>query len=331
MTPGPGAIGKGMVTAGLVSLAGCTDIQSTLSADGPEAERILSLSLVMIIGATIILVGTVLLVAVAMYGPARWRAGLARESLVMGGGIVFPVIVLTALLAYGLLIMRADGNASSADAIEISVIGEQWWWRVVYTDERGTFETANEIRVPTGRPVRLTLTTADVIHSFWVPNVGGKVDMIPGRINYLTFTVDEEGVSRGQCTEYCGGAHALMALHLVAMEPAAFETWRDKEAGAAMAPDTPLREFGQLVFLTSGCGGCHSIRGTEARGVIGPDLTHVGGRLALAAGVMPNTPGSMADWIVASQHIKPENKMPPFAIFSQPELDALAAYLDGLG
>jgi cytochrome c oxidase subunit 2 len=314
------------------ALAACQDSQSVFAAQGLEAARIAVLGWVLIIGSVVILAGVIALFAVAMYGNTGWRTRLSREAVVVVGGIVFPVATLSALLVYGLLVMRPGGAAAEAEEpLRISVIGEQWWWRVIYEGPDGaTFESANEIRIPTGRRVELALATADVIHSFWVPNLAGKLDMIPGRTNVLTIEADEPGVSRGQCAEYCGGAHALMSFHVVAMEPDAFEAWLAHEAGPAEPPKGDREEQGQLLVLSSGCGGCHTIRGTKARGTIGPDLTHVGGRGSLAAGTLPNNAEAMAAWIVENQHIKPENKMPPFGIYSDSDLSALAEYLANL-
>jgi cytochrome c oxidase subunit 2 len=314
------------------AVASCRGRQSALHPLGPEAERIAVLSWVLFIGAVIIMAAVVALLAVAMFGGSRWRAWLSREVAVVAGGIIFPVVALTALLAYGLLVMRAGGAvAEDRDALRISVIGEQWWWRVVYTDGEGSrFESANEIRIPTDRKVKLALTTADVIHSLWVPNLAGKLDMIPGRTNVLTVEAEEPGVSRGQCAEYCGGAHALMALNVIALPPDEFERWLAKEAGPAEPPEGSTEEQGRLLFLSSGCGGCHAVRGTEATGTIGPDLTHVGSRLSLAAATLPNSTEAVAAWIVDNQHIKPENRMPPFGIFAEGELTAISAYLAGL-
>jgi cytochrome c oxidase subunit 2 len=312
-------------------LGGCTGAQSVMAPQSQQAEDIMTLWMVLLIGGTAIMLMVILLCAAALLGGQRVRGFLGRETLVIGGGIVFPAVTLTALLLYGFLVMRTDASASADDPLRIGVIGEQWWWRVVYTGPDGRrFESANEIRVPVGRRVELSLAAADVIHSLWVPNVAGKLDMIPGRINTLSFTVDRAGTSRGQCAEYCGGAHAMMALYLVAMEPGEFEAWMAKEAGPAEVPESPDEAAGSLLLQSSGCGGCHAIRGTEATGSIGPDLTHVGSRLSLGAGILPNDEAAFSTWIAENQHVKPENKMPSFGIFSGTELSRLSQYLAGL-
>ncbi|HXV31258.1 MAG TPA: c-type cytochrome, partial [Sinorhizobium sp.] len=229
-------------------------------------------------------------------------------------------------------LMGSSPSAARADGrLRIEVTGEMWWWRVTYVDEAGRrIESANEIRLPVGRPVEVELTSADVIHSFWVPRLAGKLDMIPGRTNSLTLHVTKPGISRGQCAEYCGGPHALMSFHVIAMPEDQFAAWLDREAGNARLPAGADEAAGQALFLSSGCVACHSVRGTEARGTIGPDLTHVGARHSLAAAALENDAASFARWIRDGQHVKPENLMPPFEIFSEGELIQLASYLDQL-
>lgn len=313
-------------------LCACSDVQSVLAPMGAEAERIHLLSWILFIGSGVIFLSVLALTVLAIYGQPPSRGWLARESVIIGGGIVFPVVTLTALLIFGLAIMRAGGaQPGQGEALRIAVVGEQWWWRITYTAADGSqVETANELRIPVGRPVELELTTADVIHSFWVPNLAGKVDMIPGRANRLTLVADRPGESRGQCAEYCGGAHALMSFHVVALDAPEFAAWFDGLAAPAREPESTEARRGRDLFLRGGCGACHTIRGTAARGTIGPDLTHLGDRLALAAATLPNEAGALVRWIRDSQHIKPENRMPPYGIFSDGELLAIAAYLRGL-
>jgi cytochrome c oxidase subunit 2 len=235
--------------------------------------------------------------------------------------------MLSALLGYGFTAMSANAPASSEKAMRIAVIGEQWWWRVIYQTRDGRrVESANELRIPVGQPVILELTSADVIHSLWIPTLAGKLDMIPGRTTRLRVIASKPGVSRGQCAEYCGGAHALMSFHVIATDATEFEAWLGREAAGAQAADRK----GEQLFQGSGCGACHAIRGTEAKGTIGPDLTHVGSRLSLAAAALPNDAASLARWIRDNQHIKPDNRMPPYRIFGEQELAALSAYLASL-
>lgn len=316
-----------------VALTACREVQSVLAPQAPEAERIATLSWVLFGGAAVIFVGMLVVSALALLGSPRVRRPLGGERIVLWGGLVFPTVTLAVLLGYGFIVMRAGASSSppGGEPVRIRVLGELWWWRIVYLQPDGSsFETANELRIPVGRPVRLELTSNNVIHSFWVPNLAGKLDMIPGRTNVLTFTANAPGISRGQCAEYCGGAHALMSLFVVAQTPSEYDDWLRTASGPARAPATPLLEQGQRLFLASGCGACHAIRGTAASGVIGPDLTHVGLRLSIAAATLPATEAEIARWLVHNQEIKPENKMPPYGIFSATELEAVSAYLASL-
>lgn len=321
----------GTVVAALF-LEACRGVQSALAPQSLQAERVAGLFWVMTIGAALILILVMFVTVLALFGPENWRRWLGRDGIIVAGGIVFPFITLTALLGYGFVLTSVgDSPPSGGEPIKIAVVGERWWWRVIYRDSAGRrIESANELRIPVGRSVEIELTSADVIHSFWAPKLAGKLDMIPGRKNILTLVAKEAGVSRGQCAEYCGGAHALMAFHVVALPQTAFERWLAHEAADADAPIAPQAREGMAVFAASGCGACHTVRGTPAAGAIGPDLTHVGGRLSLAAATLPNDEAAFARWIKDNQHIKPGNLMPPYGIFSDSELAAVSNYLASL-
>jgi cytochrome c oxidase subunit 2 len=313
------------------SLCGCEGVQSVLAPVGPEAERTAKLFWILVIGSSVITITVVLLVLAALIGSNVWRMWLARERIVIAGGLVFPALTLSALLLFDLYTMRSNPAEAVGESIRISVVGERWWWRIGYKTAGGQrFETANELHIPAGVPVAVELAAADVIHSFWVPKLAGKLDMIPGRTTILHLQANEPGVSRGQCAEFCGGPHALMAFNVVAMDSQAFRDWLAKEASTAIAPADSRQAQGQNLFLGSGCGGCHTIRGTLAKGIIGPDLTHIGGRMSLAAATLPNNAGALASWIKDNQHIKPENRMPQFRIFTEAEMAALSSYLTSL-
>jgi cytochrome c oxidase subunit II len=314
-----------------LAVGGCEGVQSALAPQGPEAERVARLFWALTIGSAAILAGVVMLTAVALIGGAPARRRLDNETVIIAGGIVFPVVTLTAVLAWSEIVMGANATRSDDNVVRIGVVGERWWWRVIYRDTQGhRFESANELRIPVGRVVEIELTSADVIHSFWVPKLAGKLDMIPGRRNILRLRADAPGAMRGQCAEYCGGPHALMSFHVVAMAEPDFARWLAREAEGAETPRDPTAQQGHLLFMTSGCGGCHAVRGTAAAGTIGPDLTHVGGRMSLAAATLPNNEAEFARWIRDGQHIKPENLMPPFGIFNESELAALSRYLASL-
>lgn len=253
----------------------------------------------------------------------------AGRWLILGGGVALPLVVLTGLLVHGLALMPA--LRAAGDGLLIRVSGEQWWWRVTYQPPGGEpVEAANEIRLPVGRRVELELSSPDVIHSFWVPPLAGKVDMIPGRTTRLVLEPTRTGTFRGVCAEFCGASHALMAFMVEVTEPAAFEAWLDAQAEAAVPPAGALARQGRKLFMELGCGACHAVRGTGAKGRIGPDLTHVGSRLSLAAGIMPNGHKAFARWIAGAEAIKPGSRMPSYDMLPPRELEALAAWLESL-
>lgn len=314
-------------TAALV-LTACDGPQSAFSGAAPESSRVIFLTWIMMIGGTIILAVVCGAIAAAINGPASWKRALRSERIILYGGIAFPVIVLTLLLFYGFVLLRAgDSLASDENALRVAVVGEQWWWRVIYETPGGeTFETANELRIPVGRTVAIELTSADVIHSFWVPAYSGKLDMIPGRTNTLHIKAQKPGLARGQCAEYCGGAHALMSFYVEALPEVEFKRWLQQE----QSPVQTNNEAGARLFNATGCGGCHAIRGTKASGTIGPDLTHVASRHSLAAATLNNDEAAFRRWLRMHQKIKPDNRMPGFDFLSDEEIAALASYLGSL-
>jgi cytochrome c oxidase subunit 2 len=324
----PGAL---LAAAAPVMLAACSERQSVLAAQGPEAERIALLAMIVFAGAVVVMLVVMAALWLAMRGSARQRSALAGERAIRIGGIAFPVLTLTLLLGYGLWLMRASLAIETQSALRIAVSGEQWWWRLAYRDKDGNaFAEANEIRIPIGVEVEFELSSADVIHSFWVPSLGGKLDMIPGRINRLRLRAERAGIYRGQCAEYCGGPHALMALEIVALPQAEFEAWLVAGRRPAPIPGGEAEQRGAELFLAAGCGGCHAVRGTAAEGTIGPDLSRVGQRRFLAAATIAGGRENLARFIADGQTLKPGNLMPPFRIFTPAELEALAAYLASL-
>ncbi|HET6521398.1 MAG TPA: c-type cytochrome, partial [Geminicoccaceae bacterium] len=270
--------------------------------------------------------------AVRVDPAAHPRFARHGHAFILGGGVALPVVVLSALLVSSFVVSRELTAPVPDDALRIEVVGKQWWWEVRYLppDGSGPVVSANEVHLPVGRPVELRLAASDVIHSFWVPRLAGKTDMIPGRVNRLVVHATEPGTFRGQCAEYCGGPHAWMAFYAVAQPPDDFAAWLEREARPAAEPSDPFLARGRDLFLNSGCGACHTVRGTPADGAFGPDLTHVGGRASIGAGILPNNVGTLAGWIADTQHIKPDNRMPAFNTFDGLELRALAAYLGSL-
>ncbi len=323
---------RAMALAAAFPLAACRGVQSALDPAADEAARLATLSIVLFVGGAAIFVAVTALVLYAIFAPPARRRWLADRRAILIGGIAVPIVVLTALLVYGFIVLRVAHAPASEGALRIEVVGEQYWWRVRYPaeGEAEAFATANEIRVPAGRPVELVAMSADVIHAVWIPNFAGKVDMIPGRANRLVFTVERPGVYRGVCAEYCGDQHARMAFDVVALEPGAFAAWRQAQTAPAREPATEFLEGGRILFIRNGCGNCHAVRGTEAGGQIGPDLTHVGSRRTIGAGQFPNNVGTLAGWIADTQHLKGGARMPSYGSLTGADLRAIAGYLESL-
>jgi cytochrome c oxidase subunit 2 len=306
------------------------DMQSALGgAAGSHAALLHELGIVLYLGAALIFAAVITLSLLAAFSkpkPVRW------QRWIIGGGLAFPIVTLSALLVYSLSIGNSLEVHPPGDALRIEVIGRQWWWEVRYDhpDGNGKVVLANEVHLPTGRPAHLTLTTGDVIHSFWVPALAGKVDMIPGRINHLVVRTAERGIYRGQCAEYCGAQHALMALYVVAESPEDFEHWLLRQARPSARPADAEQQRGYDLFFRGECHTCHAVRGTPADSPLGPDLTHVGSRRSLAAGVLGNHVGTMAGWIAGAQDLKPGNHMPSMNVYTGDELRALSQWLESL-
>ena len=260
-------------------------------------------------------------------GPPRSERTGARWMVI--GGVVFPVVVLTVLFVFSLRSLGALAPARGDEAaLTIEVTGRQWWWEVRYLDAEPAREvkTANEIRIPAGARVRVQLRALDVIHSFWVPGLQGKTDMIPGRTTVTWLQADRPGAWRGQCAEFCGLQHAKMALVVVAEEPARFAAWLEAQRLPAAEPQDSVTLAARDAFLGTGCTFCHTVRGTPAAGRTGPDLTHVASRLTLAAGELPNTFGHLTGWVAHPQALKPGSHMPAVPLEPR-ELHAVVHYL----
>jgi len=334
--------------------------QSALHPAGPDAEVIAQLAWVLTGGAVLVFVMVMVLCVMGLRG----RRVVRVRWWLWGGGIALPVLVLSSLLAFSTLRSAQLSEVSSQHAVKIAVVARLWWWEVRYTDPAGgpDIVLANEIRLPVGRPVYLGLSSADVIHSFWVPALAGKVDMVPGRLHGLTLRADRAGVYRAQCAEYCGEQHARMALHVVAQSEQEFAAWlaaQARPARASRAADgraaargsqadgqaaeygdvtAGLVEAGRRAFVAQRCGACHVVRGVSegvagrpaGEGGVGPDLTHVGSRLYIGAGTLRNDRGALAAWIANPHSFKPGVRMPASADMDGATLQALAAYLEHL-
>ena len=311
-----------------LALVGCAGPQSTLDPAGPSAAAIFRLGTIMYVVATIVTV----LVVVLMLLPFRRRRErtVNRRLFLWGGGVALPLLTLTALVPYVFTLGHETRASTRPDRLTVTVIGHQFWWEVEYRTANGRpVASANEVRVPVGRPVELRLRSNDVIHSFWVPSLAGKTDMIPGRENRMVIQADRPGVYRGQCAEYCGLEHALMAFDVVVLPPAEFDAWLARLSLPAHAPADSVLRTGHDLFVSQGCGGCHTVLGVTD-GATGPDLSQVGSRQMIGAGALRGGVGNIAAWIASAQHLKPGNAMPSYDKLEGSQLRALASYLESL-
>jgi cytochrome c oxidase subunit 2 len=245
-------------------------------------------------------------------------------------GVGVSTVVLIGCAVWTMFTVAAVAMPLNAAELTLQVTASQWWWSVRYKSDEPAriFTIANEIHIPVGRPVRLELSSQDVIHSFWIPQLGGKMDVIPGQTNAMWLQADRPGVYRGQCGEYCGAQHAHMAMYVVADSPQNYLSWtRGQLEDAATPSSEPVRQ-GAKAFLAH-CAACHAVRGTPAGGIVGPDLTHLMSRSTIGAGLLSNTPGNLAAWIADSQALKPGSRMPTLAL-SGPDLSAVVTYLETL-
>jgi cytochrome c oxidase subunit 2 len=305
---------------------------STLDPKGPGAERIADLTYLLLwISAVVFVVVTIGLVVSVMRGRRKTDDVDKREVrwggpfILISGGVI-PALVLAGVFAVSVRDQALLSKAADDSVMTIDVVGHLWWWEARYPNGA---VTANEIHIPAGETVRLRLTTDDVIHSFWVPQLQAKTDMINGHVNYMWLNADEPGRYRGQCAEFCGLEHAKMLVYVVAEPRRSFDRWLANEALDVAAPFTPTAEEGERVFLEESCAGCHAIRGTDAQETLGPDLTHLATRETLASGIVPNTRANLEELILHPQSVKPGITMPPTTL-DDDELAALLEYLEQL-
>jgi cytochrome c oxidase subunit 2 len=315
--------------------AACSGVQTPLEPWGVQAGLIAQLTWLLFGGGAAIFALVLGLLTVALLAPARLRRAFASRRFVLLGGIAFPAVTLAALLAHSMGISRALVLPEEERPLRIEVIGRQYWWEVRYPDAgEGPGEmvvTANEIHLPVGREVELLLSSGDVIHSLWLPNLQGKLDMIPGRVNRMRLRADRTGTLRGQCAEFCGLQHTLMAFWTVVQEPAEFDAWLARQQAPVPPPRTAEQARGMQVFGEAGCGACHAVRGTGWQGRLGPDLSRIGSRLSLGAGLHEVHRATLAGWVAGAQDIKPGNSMPAYGrALSGEDLLALAAWLEAL-
>ena len=322
----PHRLASHLLSIALLALlaSACSGDHHVLAPEGSQAKGISAIGWFMIVTASVIGLVFYALLAYGLVRGGRRRGWGSESGFVIAGGIVLPALVVGIL---SVLTINTLNDGPADDAVHIEVVGHQFWWEVRYLDEG--FTTANEFQIPVDRPVELTLRSDDVIHSFWVPDLAGKIDMVPGQTNHLQLEAHEPGRYRGQCAEYCGLQHAQMAFFVTASEPADYEAWVADHAADAPAPTGAEEQAGQQAFMDLPCASCHTIRGTDATGELGPDLTHFASRETIGAGAVDNTRGNLSGWIANSQTIKPGNEMPPIPMDPE-QLTSLLAYLESL-
>lgn len=300
-------------------LAGCNAEQSMLHPAGEDAAAISNLFWAMAIGAALIWLVVMGTTVYAVLGRRRPTSEKFADRFILFGGVAFPTVTLAVLLVFGLALLPDWVRADTPD-LRVHVTAEQYWWRIGYEQPDGSIvETANELHLPNGQTAEFVLNSTDVIHAFWIPALGGKIDVIPGRTNLWRLKPTDEGVYRGVCAEFCGPSHALMAFPVVVREAGDFEAWLEGEASPATS--------GNALFQSAGCAACHAVRGTDATGRVGPDLTHFASRRTMAAGTLPITADNLATWLLDPDHIKPDVRMPGYAMLPESERAALVSYL----
>jgi cytochrome c oxidase subunit 2 len=319
--------------------------QSAVDPVGPQSGKIAALwwFFVALLGAIFVIV-----MVFALLTLMRRRRGIEQEPLetrhspseqterkltrIVAGATIATVVILFVLLVSSVGTGKALSElGDKKNAIVLELTGNQWWWHVRYLNDHSSLilDTANEIHIPVGRPVMIRGTSQDVIHSFWVPNLHGKRDLIPSRITTEWIQADNPGAYRGQCAEFCGLQHAHMALWVIAEAQAKFDEWMQQQLQPAVPPADPIKQRGQQVFMNNACIYCHAIRGTTASGQVAPDLTHFGSRRSIAAGTLPNNKGNLGGWITDPQSVKPGNHMATIAVNSQ-DLQPLLEYIESL-
>ncbi len=323
------------IMSSIMLAAGCSGPLEMLSGSGEPAARIARLTWFMLLLGGAVYAVVLITTAVAI---RRNRAtpddtpDLTRHGIswIIIGGVILPGLILLAVFIVSLGAMNRDERTQPT--LTVSVVGHQWWWKLQYhpDDSTRTFYSANEIHIPVGRTVRLLLSSGDVIHSFWVPTLQGKLDAIPGVINDIRITADTAGIYRGVCAEFCGTQHANMAITVVAESLEDYLVWEAGQLENAHSSADSTSRAGQRLFVAANCAACHRVRGTDANGADAPDLTHVASRMSIGAGVLPMQPGALAGWIANAPAIKPGVLMPRISGLSGSELRLLALYVGSL-
>ena len=322
-------------------LAACNGTTSYMDATGAAGSREATLGwwLTAVACAVVLFVSVAVLLGMARHrdDPERNDAGVMSRREVKSGlawiyvGVAVSIVILAISFGGTLAVLNAASRPRITPSMTIDVTAHQWWWEVTYSqanDPELGFTTANEVHLPVGEPVRVRLHSADVIHSFWLPQIAGKMDVIPGQVNETWLEARKPGKSRGMCGEYCGMEHAVMALDVTAESPDAFKRWADVRRAGAAAPTTASASAGRVVFVRS-CGACHSVMGSDALGRVGPDLTHVASRTTIGAGALSNTPAHLAQWIQDAPGVKEGARMPAIQL-TDAELRDVIAYIQTL-
>ncbi|WP_409192822.1 cytochrome c oxidase subunit II [Bradyrhizobium sp. RDM4] len=334
----PAWMRSGLVFFAVWPLCACAGRQSALDPHALQSGDIFRTFVGFLAVAAVVWIAVVAVLAAGLW---RQRT-LSRDPLALdppfekrAGQIVLGLGIATIIIVLALSLVSYAGQrsvfAKDPNALTLKITGHQWWWEVSYEADSPhlSFITANEIRIPVEQPVKVQLESADVIHSFWIPSLTGKMDLITGQQNEIQFTAKTPGVYRGQCAEFCGLQHAHMAFAVIALPQDEFKRWRDHENQSAVSPSDPLAKQGEQLFRARGCALCHAIRGTLAGGQLGPDLTHIGSRTTIAAGTLPLNSATLGAWLADPQHIKPGNLMPQMPLQSD-ELIAIHHYLEQL-
>ena len=329
------------LVAATLTLCGCRGVQSVLDPAGKQAGDI------DVIWRTMLVVcGVMYLLVLGFLAWALWRARERRrlepgpasghtdaEPVLERSLSGWAALIVAGLIGLSTMSFLVDRSLAEVgpQPLKIKVTANQWWWNVEYEGDTPSsgITTANELHLPRGRPAVIELHANDVIHSFWVPNLSGKTDLIPGKVNYMPVTPQRSGYFRGQCAEFCGLQHAKMAFDVYVDEPAAFDAWRNHQLTAAGPPAAGDVAAGQQVFNSKACVLCHRIQGSDAGATVGPDLTHLKSRAHIAAGTLANTRGDLAAWIADPQGVKPGTTMPRVPLSSD-ELNKLVSYLETL-
>jgi len=329
------------LAAAAVGVTACGGPQNMLAPGGPAARTLASTGWFVLItfsAVTVVMWILILWLALRRKGSlaehAPWDAG-GGMTWISVGGMAIPIVILAVMFVVTLKTMSAfpmGDDEMRAPPPLLRVIGHQWWWELQYLQggETQVVVTANEIHIPAGRPVDIELRTVDVIHSFWVPELHGKVDLIPGKVNRIRVQADHPQTFRGECAEFCGPQHAKMILLVQADAPDQFQTWLAAQRAESIEPMTPEAVRGQALVMSRACVLCHTIRGTDAHGLVGPDLTHIGSRQRIAGNALENNTGNLAGWVTHAQTIKPYARMPNLSVFTGAELRDVVAYLQTL-